>query len=381
MPPKILLMQSWKGREIMADNSFALEEYLVNGVEHIVQGAVRATLKDPRESIFMARFALASKAASKRRAELERQGEHMPAFLIASITSRCNLHCAGCFAREVNSCSDEQATAQLTADDWKKIFMEAKELGISFIVLVGGEPLIRQDVLQTAAAIPDILFPVFTNGTLMNDSFLQLFDKARNLVPVFSIEGERMETDRRRGAGIYQCLVSKMDALKQNHIPFGASVTVTTANLHEVTSGEFISVLQERGCKVVFFVEYVPAANGSQNLAPQDAERRVLEQSVKTLREEYPEMLFISFPGDEKKSGGCLAAGRGFFHINSHGGAEPCPLSPYSDINVKESSVRQALHSKLFTALRDGDVLMEEHAGGCVLFERKDQVESLLADK
>ncbi|MCC8091448.1 MAG: radical SAM protein [Oscillospiraceae bacterium] len=365
----------------MAYNLFVLEEYLINGVENIMQGAVRATLKDPRESIFMARFALASKAASKRRAELESNGEHMPVFLIASITSNCNLHCAGCFAREVNSCSDEKATSQLSADDWKKVFMEAKELGISFIVLVGGEPLIRKDVLQIAANISDILFPVFTNGTLMNDSYIQLFDKARNLIPVFSIEGEGMETDRRRGSGIYQYLISKMDTLKKDHIPFGASITVTTFNLYEVTSDKFISVLQERGCKVVFFVEYVPAAHGSQDLAPQDAERLVLDTSVKKLREAYPEMLFISFPGDEKKSGGCLAAGRGFFHINSHGGAEPCPLSPYSDINVKETSVREALHSKLFTALRDGGVLMEDHAGGCVLFERKNQVEQLLNDE
>ncbi|MCD7861585.1 MAG: radical SAM protein [Oscillospiraceae bacterium] len=361
----------------MAYNSFVLEEYLINSVENIVHGAVRATLKDPRESIFMARFALASKAASKRRAELESNGEHMPAFLIASITSNCNLHCAGCFAREVNSCSDEKATSQLSADDWKKVFMEAKELGISFIVLVGGEPLIRKDVLQIAANISDILFPVFTNGTLMNDSYIQLFDKARNLIPVFSIEGEGMETDRRRGSG----MISKMDTLKKDHIPFGASITVTTFNLYEVTSDKFISVLQERGCKVVFFVEYVPAAHGSQDLAPQDAERLVLDTSVKKLREAYPEMLFISFPGDEKKSGGCLAAGRGFFHINSHGGAEPCPLSPYSDINVKETSVREALHSKLFTALRDGGALMEDHAGGCVLFERKNQVEQLLNDE
>lgn len=96
------------------------------------------------------------------------------------------------------------------------------------------------------------------------------------------------------------------------------------------------------------------------------------------LREQYPEMLFISFPGDEKSSGECLAAGRGFFHINSHGDAEPCPFSPYTDINVRDTSVRQALHSKLFTALQDGDVLMEDHAGGCVLFERRDQVEKLL---
>ena len=38
-----------------------------------------------------------------------------------------------------------------------------------------------------------------------------------------------------------------------------------------------------------------------------------------------------------------IVAERGFFHINSHGGAESCPFSPYSDINVKNTSLRQAL--------------------------------------
>lgn len=58
----------------MAENEFNLGEYLTGGVEKIVKGAVRATLKDPKESAFMARYALASRASSKRRAELEEQG-------------------------------------------------------------------------------------------------------------------------------------------------------------------------------------------------------------------------------------------------------------------------------------------------------------------
>jgi MoaA/NifB/PqqE/SkfB family radical SAM enzyme len=89
-------------------------------------------------------------------------------------------------------------------------------------------------------------------------------------------------------------------------------------------------------------------------------------------------MIYISFPGDEKASGGCVAAGRGFFHINSHGGAEPCPFSPYSDVNVRTASLREALRSPLFTALRDGNVLTGDHEGGCVLYEKRELVESLL---
>ena len=89
-------------------------------------------------------------------------------------------------------------------------------------------------------------------------------------------------------------------------------------------------------------------------------------------------MVYISFPGDEKSSGGCVAAGRGFFHINSHGGAEPCPFSPYSDINVRDTSLREALRSPLFQALQSGGFLDDDHTGGCVLYEKRAQVEALL---
>ena len=73
-----------------------------------------------------------------------------------------------------------------------------------------------------------------------------------------------------------------------------------------------------------------------------------------------------------------MAAGRGFFHINSHGGAEPCPFSPYSDINVKDTSLRQALSSDLFRGLREGGLLNDDHKGGCVLYEKRSAVQQLL---
>ena len=129
---------------------------------------------------------------------------------------------------------------------------------------------------------------------------------------------------------------------------------------------------------MIFFIEYVPVNEETIELAPGDDERDLLLDELELLRKEYDDMLFLSFPGDEKTSGGCLAAGRGFFHINSYGGAEPCPASPYSDINVRDSSLLEALDSKLFRSLRDGGILLDDHEGGCVLFEHKDEVERIL---
>ncbi len=361
------------------DQSFDIQEYMTQGVERVVGDIVKATFRNPRESAYMAKFALASRAASRKRRKAENAGEHIPPFLIASITSQCNLHCAGCYSRCNHATVDAAPVRQLTADEWLRIFREADELGISFILLAGGEPMIRRDIIEAAGKHPNILFPVFTNGTFMDEKYFSLFEKCRNLVPIMSIEGERELTDARRGKGVYDRLIGNMDVLCQRGLIFGASVTVTTENIREVSSDAFLKKLSDRGCKAVIFVEFVPVTDDSRELAPGDEERAFLSGEIDRLRAERPEMVYISFPGDEKSSGGCVAAGRGFFHINSHGGAEPCPFSPYSDINVRDTSLKEALRSPLFLALQSGGLLDDDHEGGCVLYEKRAQVETLLS--
>ncbi len=355
-----------------------IQEYLAEGAEAIIKDALKATLKNPKESLYLAKFSRYAKKATKIRKKYESEGQNIPGFLIASITSSCNLHCAGCYSRANSSCSDGEAINQLTDNQWEDIFIEAKDLGISFIVLAGGEPMMRRDVITKAGQYPEILFPIFTNGTMLDDEYLKLLDDKRNLVPILSIEGGKDVTDSRRGEGVYDNIIYSMKTMKRKNIIFGASLTFTNNNLSALVSDEYIEKLHNLGCKVVFFIEYVPVNGQTVDLAPGDDEREILLDNIDRLRGQYPDMLFLSFPGDEKTSGGCLAAGRGFFHINSHGGAEPCPASPYSDINVKDTSLLEALNSKLFRSLRDGGLLIAEHEGGCVLFEHQKEVERLL---
>lgn len=241
--------------------------------------------------------------------------------------------------------------------------------------------MIRRGVIEAAAKKKNILFPVFTNGTFMDEKYFDLFDASRNLIPIMSIEGKKELTDTRRGTGVYDRLVRNMDELHKRGLIFGASVTVTKENIHEVTSDSFLGELSDRGCKAVIFVEFVPVTEESRELTPGEEEREYLKAEIARLRTEAPEMVYISFPGDEKSSGGCVAAGRGFFHINSHGGAEPCPFSPYSDVNIKNTSLREAMHSPLFLALQSGDILLDDHEGGCVLYEKRELVEQLMKKK
>ncbi len=351
---------------------------MTRGVAKVVASALFATAANKKEASFMRAFAKAAFRASRKRALAEKKGEHIPPFLIASITGRCNLQCAGCYSRANHACGDREPVQLLSAQEWERIFSEADDLGISFILLAGGEPMLRYDVIQAAAKYRNILFPIFTNGTCLNEKYLSLLDEHRNLLPIISIEGSRSVTDARRGSGVYDKITEAMRQIQAKGMIFGASVTVTKENMQEVYSDAFVSGLYAKGCKAIIFVEYVPADGASDALAPGEQERVWMQDRIHTLRRTNRRMVFIAFPGDEKTSGGCVAAGRGFFHINAAGGAEPCPFSPFSDCNVRDTSIREALRSPLFFALNAQGLLKDEHIGGCTLYANREQVVQLL---
>lgn len=362
------------------ENNFDLSIYLSNGIENIISGAIKASIKNPKETAFMMKFLISSRTAKHKRDTLEKNGQHIPPFLIASISETCNLFCKGCYARQFQSCGNAEQDNQMSDAKWDDIFAEAEKLGISFILLAGGEPLMRRKVIEKAAKHRNIIFPIFTNGTLITNEYIQLLNDNRNLIPVLSIEGNETQTNDRRGNGTYKKLMEAMDELTSKGILYGSSITVTTENIKTVTSTAFIDILYSKGCKIVFFIEYVPVNPSTKHLAPTDAERDYLEHEQSQLRKQYEDIIFISFPGDEKSMGGCLAAGRGFFHINSNGGAEPCPFSPYSDINLKESTLLEALNSQLFKKIIETEMSQGSHDGGCLLFEKEQKVQQLLAD-
>ena len=48
------------------------------------------------------------------------------------------------------------------------------------------------------------------------------------------------------------------------------------------------------------------------------------------------------------------------------------------NVDVRDTSLRMAMKSPLFKKLRDGGYLLEDHAGGCILYEKRNQVQEIL---
>lgn len=356
-----------------------LDQFINQGIKNISDTAIKFYLGNRKGQAFMLRTISSLHKATKIRNQYEQQGTHIPPFLIASIASSCNLHCAGCYARANGSCGTGTKQAELQKDDWNNIFTQARDIGVSFILLAGGEPLLRRDIITAATNYPEIIFPIFTNGTIIDEEYLTLFDQHRNLIPVVSIEGDEKQTDRRRGEGVTQQVLHTTEALQERGILYGASITVTSENKDNVTQQEFITTLRNRGCGLLFFIEYVPVEEGTEKLILDDEQLKELQSKIDALRQDKRNkgMIMLSFPGDEEAMGGCLAAGRGFFHINPTGGAEPCPFSPYSELNAKEKTLLEILQSPFFEKVREISAAEAlNHKGGCTLFQYEKEVAS-----
>jgi MoaA/NifB/PqqE/SkfB family radical SAM enzyme len=333
--------------------------------------AVRIALTNPSQSFFFLRTLRWQNRANKMRKKLELEGLHVPPVLVISVTSKCNLHCEGCYHQALRAKSD----AEMSDERLDRLIDEAKALGISFIVLAGGEPLLRPNILDISKKTPEILFLMFTNGLLLNDQVLERIASNKNIVPLLSLEGYQIDTDGRRGTGVYNQLLKSIGKLKNKGLFWGASLTMTRTNFDEVTDDAFIEQLVDSGCKLFMLVEYTPVIAGTQDWVLSEEQKSKVIGKRNVFRKKYSAM-FIALPWDEDEIGGCLSAGRGFIHVSAEGNVEPCPFIAYSDTNLKNLPLKEALKSKMLKIIREHHAELKE-IQGCALWEKREWVQSL----
>ena len=247
------------------------------------------------------------------------------------------------------------------------------------VALAGGEPLTRPEILDAAGDFPEIMFLLITNGSLIDGPVLGKLERLGNVIPVVSLEGFEGETDGRRGGGVYRRALLAMERMKERGLFFGTSVMVTRPNFAVTTSREFVRGLVDRGCRLFFYVDYVPIQPGTERLVPSESQRNAEPLTMALLRREFPG-LFLASSASEQAFGGCMAAGKGFIHVSAEGDLEPCPFSPFSDTNLLRVPLREALLSPFLREIRESDEHLSESGGGCALWTKREWLESLLAD-
>ena len=285
-------------------------------------------------------------AKEKRRAFKSEHGFRAPLVMVISPSMRCNLRCYGCYAGEYNK-SDDLDPALL-----ERVICEAEDMGIVYTVVSGGEPFFSKDVLDMWERHRNMLFQVYTNGTLIDKEMAQRLAEYGNVIPCISVEGYKEETDQRRGEGTYERIISAMENLYDAGVLFGFSATATRQNNELISSNEFVDFYMNKGCFIGWYFNYVPIGRKpALELMPTPEQRVERWNRIRKIRKEKP-ILLADFWCDGPLSGGCIAGGRSYFHVNNHGDVEPCVFTHFAMDNLKDTSLADALGSPLFRAIR-----------------------------
>jgi len=306
------------------------------------------------------------KGQAIRKAVSQKLGFDIPVLIVVSPTQRCPLRCYGCYAAE------EPKDGDLSYERFDRLIEEAKEMGIHFFVITGGEPYVYDHMFDLFEKHSDAYFQTYTSGVTLaeREGDVERLAKLGNVLPCISIEGFEEATDKRRGKGHFQRILKAMRMLKEAGVPFGFSGTVTRENNDELLSEKLIDFYIEQGCLVGYLFQYMPIGRAPVfDLVPTPEQRVRRYERVIELRRKKP-ILLADFWCDGPLVGGCLAGGRRYLHVNSKGHVEPCVFAQAWDMNIYEHSLLDILkNSRLFKAIRKRQPYSENLLRPCMIID------------
>ena len=300
---------------------------------------------------------------------------NIPWAILLDPTSACNLHCAGCWAAEYGN------KLNLTFEEIDSIISQGKELGVYMYLYTGGEPLIRKaDLMRICRKHDDCVFLCFTNATLIDESFAEEMLQVGNFIPAISLEGDEAATDGRRGAGTYKKAVRAMELLREKKLPYGISSCYTSQNWESITSAAYYNSLIEMGAYFIWYFHYMPVGNDAvPELLPTPAQRTQVYHRVRKLREEKP-LFAMDFQNDAEYVGGCIAGGFRYLHINANGDVDPCVFIHYSNANIRDMSLLDALRSPIFMAYHRNQPFNGNMLRPCPMLENPEKLRQMVAE-
>ena len=205
-----------------------------------------------------------------------------PAAMV-NITNRCNLRCRHCFVFREGNPTDIKG--EMDTETMVKRLAELQvRHGIQTMLWMGGEPLIRQDVLREGTK----LFPkntVTTNGTI------DLIDLPR-CTYVVSLDGPQEINDAIRGKGSFRRVMKTLSRLPADFEPTVMSQYVVTKE-NESGMEETLHILRETNAQGMTFSFYVPPRDDTSSLTWGSLERR--DKAVREamgLKELYPNFVW-----------------------------------------------------------------------------------------
>ena len=303
-------------------------------------------------------------------------------------TVGCNLKCVHCRAVAEPGRSPEE----LTTREAKSFVDDLASFSNPILILSGGEPLYRPDILEIAsyASGKDIRVALATNGTLVDTRMAKRIKEAGVQRTSISIDGIDAGThDEFRGAsGAFEAALNGARQLRANGVEIQFNTTVTRHNIDELP--QIVELAEREGAKALHIFLLVPVGCGlevsdAQQISDEEYER-VLNWYYEASRKTKMEMRATCAPhyyriirqrareegrkitpktdGMAAMTKGCLA-GTSVCFVSYKGDVMPCGYLPVPAGNIRKQSMKEIWEtSPLFDELRDPS-LLEGKCGAC----------------
>ena len=272
-------------------------------------------------------------------------GQRLPLDGSIELTARCNLRCAHCYINE--PVNDAQALeGELSCGELCDLLDQMAEEGCLWLLLTGGEPLVRPDFVEiyTHAKTQGFLITLFTNGTALTPRLADHLAEWRPFAIEITLYGRTRETyERVTGVpGSYARCMRGIEMLLERDLPLRLKTMVMTLNRHEV--GAMEDYARESGVEFRYDTMLNLRLDGGRHpaglrLPPQEVvaldladERRIAEWS------EFCEKFLgpPARPGDLYRCG----AGLGTFHVDPYGQLSACMMARQPDYDLRQGTFR-----------------------------------------
>ena len=315
--------------------------------------------------------------------------------VIWNLTKACNLSCMHCYASSFAG----KFEGEIAGDDALRVVGNLHDAGVKFLILSGGEPLLRQDLSSIAEYAKQLGMHVSlsTNGTLINNSMIDNIVSAGFDYVGVSLDGARDTHDKFRGMkGAYDKSVKGVSILKNEGIKTGVRFTLTQFNIDDLK--HIISLVEENEVEKLYLSHLVYSGRGNNNKSEDISHIRTrqmmeyvfgkAESYIDTntpieivtgnneadgafltmwLMEKNPSAAIKLLDRLERSGGN--SAGIGIANIDSQGDVHPDPLIQYVNLgNVKErpfADIWNSTDNDILNDLRQRPRKIKGRCGSC----------------
>lgn len=204
-----------------------------------------------------------------------------PIFVDLSITNKCNLNCIYCYA-----CADFYKDDTLSLEEIKGLCDQFDDMGVHYVRLAGGEPLLhpRFDEITGLISRYNFLCSVSTNGVSLNKQLVKSIKKSGIDWVVVSLDGSTEKVNNQT-RGAYSKVIQGIELLVANSIKTRIATVVTSNNCENLE--DMVELAEDLGVQGVGFILYSPVGRALDNLdkiGMSFAEQRAAVRTINRLR-------------------------------------------------------------------------------------------------